>query len=93
MRQIYEFVSLDLAEEYTKTDYPKQCLPCSLVDKPGSSAKWLVVRYGKLTKRTKKHWRTPPGLEKALERASVCLYRTKPDRRSRFWQVKLTNRA
>ena len=34
MRQIYECVSSDLAEEYTKTDYPKHCSPCFLINNP-----------------------------------------------------------
>ena len=89
MRQINECVASHLAEEYTKTDYLDHCSPCFLVDKPGSSANRLVVHYGKLNKLTKRHSGTLP----SLERASVCRYKSNLDKRSRFWQVKLTKRA
>ena len=51
-RLIFECVSSDLAEECTKTDHPKHCSPCFLVDEPGSSAKRLVAHYDKLNKLT-----------------------------------------
>ena len=93
MRQIYECVSSDLAEEYTKPDYPKHCSPCFLIDKPGSSVKRLVIHYGKLNKVTKRHSGTLPSLERTLERASACRYKSKLDKRSGFWQFNLTKRA
>ena len=82
-----------MAEEYTKTDHPKHYPPSFLVDIPGSSAKRLVVHYGKLNKLTKRHSRTLPSLERALERASACPSKSKLEKRSGFWQVKLTKRA
>ena len=85
MRQIYECVSSDLAEEYTKTDCPKDCSPSFLVNKPGGSVKRLVVYYGKLNKLAKGHSRTLPSLERALQRASACWYKSKLDKRSGFW--------
>ena len=93
MRQIYQWVSSDLAEEYTKTDFPKHCSPCYLVAKPGGSAKGLLVHYGKLNKLTKRHFGTLTSLERALERASACQYKNKLDKRSGSWQVELTKRA
>ena len=93
MRQIHECVTANLAEEYKKTEYPKHCSPCFLVDKPGSTAKRLVVHYGKLNKLTKRHSGTLPSLEQALERASACRYKSKLDKRSGFWQVEMTPRA
>ena len=93
MRQIYECGSSNLAEEYTETDYLRHCSPCFLVDQPGSPEKRLVVLYGKLSKLTTRHWGTHPSLERALERASSCRYKSKLDKRSGFWQVELTKRA
>ena len=93
MGEIYECVSSDLAEEYTKTDYPKHSSPCLLVDERGSSAKRLMVHYSKLNKLTKRHSGTLPSLERALNRASACRYNSKLDKRSGFWQVGLTKRA
>ena len=52
-----------------------------------------MVHYGKLNKLTKRHSRTLPSLERALERASACRYKSKMDKRRSFWQVELTNRA
>ena len=93
MRQIFECISLDLAEEYTKTDYSKHCSPCFLIAKPGNCAKRLVVHYGKRNKLTKRYSGTLPSLERALERASACQYKSQLDKPSGFWQVKLTKRA
>ena len=93
MRQIYDCVSSDLAEQYTKTDYPKPCSPCFLFDKPRISAKRLVVHYGKLNKLPKRNSGTLPSLERARERASGCRYKSKLDKRRRFWQVELKKRA
>ena len=93
MRQISDCVSSDLAEEYTKTDYPKHCSPCFHVEKSRSSAKRLVVHYGKLNRLTKRQLGTLPSLERALGRASACCYKSKLDERSGFSQVKLTKRA
>ena len=93
MRQIYEWVSLDMVGEYTKTDFLKHCLPCYLVAKPCGSAKGLVVHYGKLNKLTKRHFGTLTSVERALERASACRYKIKLDKRSGSWQVELTKRA
>ena len=93
MRQDYQCVSLGLAEEYTKTDYPKHSSPCFLDEKLWGCAKWLVVHYGKLQRLTKRHPGTFPGLKRALDGASACRYKSKLDKRSGFWQVELTNRA
>ena len=93
MRQITECIAADLAEKYEQAQYPKHCSPCFLVDKPGSNAKRLVVHYGKLNKLTKKHSRSLPSLEQALERAAHCRFKSKLDKCSGFWQVELTKRA
>ena len=68
-----------MAEEYTKTNYPKQCSPSFLIDKPRSSAKRLVVHYGMLNTLTKRHSETLPSLERALEGALACRYKSKLD--------------
>ena len=70
MRQITECIAANLAEKYEQAEYPKQCSPCFLVEKPGSTAKRLVVHYGKLNKLTKRHSASLPSLEQALETAA-----------------------
>ena len=47
-REITEYIAASLAEKYEQAEYQKHCFPCVLVDKRGSIAKRLVVRYGKL---------------------------------------------
>ena len=93
MRQITECIVAELAEKYLQAEYQKHFSPCSLVDKPGSNAKWRVVDYGKLYQLTKKHSGTLSGLEQAPKRAAHCGYKFKFDKRSGFWQVELTKRA
>ena len=43
MGQITECIAANLADKYEEAEYPKHCSPCSMVDKPGSNAKGLVV--------------------------------------------------
>ena len=46
-RQIQECIDAGLVLEYKDGDYPQHCSPCFLVAKPGSTAKRLVVDYGR----------------------------------------------
>ena len=55
--------------------------------KPGSTAKRLVVDYGKLNKKTLNRSGTIPHIESTLEKIASCRYKTKMDKRSGFWQV------
>ena len=93
MRQISVCVLSDLAEEFTRMDFRKHCSPCILVDEPEGSANLLVVHYDKLNKLTKTHPGTLPSLERALERASACRYKSELEKRSGFFQVELINSA
>ena len=54
-RQIQECMDAGLVLEYKDGDYPQHCSPCFLVAKTGSTAKWLVVDYGGLNKKTPNH--------------------------------------
>ena len=92
-RQIPECVDAGLVLEYKDGDYPLHCSPCFLVAKPGSTAKRLVVDYGELNKKTLKHSGSIPNMESTLEKIASCRYKTKMDKRSRFWQVHLTPNA
>ena len=67
--------------------------PVSLVSKPGSAAKRLVVDYGELNKKTLNHSGSIPKIESTLEKIASCRYETKMDQRSGFWQVDLTPNA
>ena len=49
--QIKECVEAGLVYEYKKTEYPKDCSPCFLVAKPGSTEKRLVVDYKKVNRK------------------------------------------
>ena len=64
-----------------------------LVAKPGSTAKWLVVDYGELNKKTLNHSGSIPNMESTLKKIASCRYKTKMDKRSGFWQVDLTPNA
>ena len=55
MRQIYECCDAKFMSRYEGKEFPKHCSPCFLVAKPGSSAKRLVMHYGKLNERLKRH--------------------------------------
>ena len=92
MRQIFDRVSLDLAEEYTKMDYRKHSSHYFLVDEPGG-ATWLVVHCRKRNKLTKRHSGTPRSLERALERETACWYKSKLDKRSGLWPIEVMKRA
>ena len=92
-RQVQEGIDGGILEEYTGGDYPKQCSPCYLVDKPGSKARRLVVVYCKVNKMTKNHPGTLPLMENTCERMAKCRFKSKLDLRSGFWQVELTERA
>ena len=67
MRQIYECCDAKLMSRYEGKDFPKNCSPCFLVAKPGSSAKRLVVHCAKLKERLKRHSGSIPNLERAIE--------------------------
>ena len=88
-RQIQECIDAGLVLEYKDGDYPQHCSPCLLVAKPGSTAKRLVVDYGELNKKTLNHSGSIPNMESTLEKIASCRYKTKMDKRSRFWQVDL----
>ena len=90
-RQIQECMDASLVLEYR--DYPQHCSPCSLVARPGSTAKQLVVDYGELNKKTLNHLGSIPNMESTLEKIASCRYKTKSDRRSSFWQVDLKPNA
>ena len=92
-RKIKECVEAGLVYEYKKTDYPKNCSPCFLVAKPGSTAKRLVVDYKKVNQKIKLHSGSLPLMENTVETAAGCRYKTKMDKRSGFWQIDLTERA
>ena len=89
-RQIQECIDAGLLEEYKKGDYPHHCSPCFLVAKPGSTALRLIVDYGEVNKKTRKHSGSIPNMANTLERIAKCRYKTKMDKRSGFWQVDLT---
>ena len=92
-RQIQECIHAGLVLEYRDGDYPQHCSPCFLVAKPGSTAKRLVVDYRELNKKTRNHSGSIPNMESTLEKIASCRYKTKMDKRSRFWQVDLTPNA
>ena len=92
-RQIQECIDAGLVLEYKDGDYPQHCSPCFLLAKPASTAKRLVVNYGELNKKTLNHSGPIPNMESTLEKTASCLYKTKMDRRSGFWQVDLTSNA
>ena len=92
-RQIQECIDAGLVLEYKDADYPQHCSPCFLVAKPGSTAKWLVVDYGELNKKTLNHSGSIPNMESTLEKIASCCYKTRMDKRSGFWQVDLTPNA
>ena len=92
-RQIQECIDAGLVLEYKDGDYPLHCSPCFLVAKPGSTAKRLVVDYGKLNKKTLNHSGSIPNMESTLEKIASCRYKTKMDKRSGFWQVDLAPNA
>ena len=92
-RQIQECIDAGLVLEYKDGDYPLHCSPCFLVAKPGSTAKRLVVDYGKRNKKTLNHSGSIPNMESTLEKIASCRYKTKMDKRSGFWQVDLTPNA
>ena len=89
-RQIQECIDAGLVLEYKDGDYPQHCSPCYLVARPGSTAKRLVVDYGELNKKRLNHSGSIPNIESTLEKIASCRYKTKMDKRSRFWQVDLT---
>ena len=92
-RQIQECIDAGLVLEYKDGDHPQHCSPCFLLAKPASTAKRLVVNYGELNKKTLNHSGPIPNMESTLEKTASCLYKTKMDRRSGFWQVDLTSNA
>ena len=89
-RQIQECIDAGLVEVYKKGDYPHHCSPCFLVAKPGLTALRLVDEYGQVNKKRQNHSGNIPNMENTLERIAKCMYKTKMDKRSGFWQVDLT---
>ena len=89
-RQIQKCIYAGLVPEYKDGDYPQHCSACSLVAKPGFTAKRLVVDYGELSKKTLNHSGSIPIMESTLEKIASCRYKTKMDKRSGFLQVDLT---
>ena len=49
--------------------------------------------YQKLNRKIKQHSGSLPFMEKTVENAADCKFKTKMDKRSGFWQVELTERA
>ena len=92
-RQIQGCIDSGQVLEYRDGDYPQHWSPCSLVAKPGSTAKRLVVDYGELNKKTLNHSGSIPNFEFTLDKIASCRYKTKMDKRSGFWQVDLTPNA
>ena len=92
-QQIQQCIDAGLVLEYKDGDYPQHCSPCSLVARPWSTAKWLVVDYGEQNKKALNHYGSISGMESTLEKIASCRYKTKMDKRSRFWQVDLTPNA
>ena len=93
VRQVLELVEAGMCEAYKDTEIPEHCSPCFLVAKPGSTAKRLVVDYRKLNKMIKLHAGSLPVMENTIEKAASCVFKSKMDKRSGFWQVDLTERA
>ena len=91
--QIPECIDAGLVWEYRDGDYPQHCSPFLLVAKPGSTANWLVVDYGKLNKKTLNHPGSIPNMESPLEKIASCRCKTKMDKRGGLWQVDLTPNA
>ena len=92
-RQIQECIDAGLVEQFKKGDYPRDCTPCFLVAKPGTTALRLVVDYGEVNKKTQNHSGSISNMKKPLERIAKCRYKTKMDKCSGFWQVDLTASA
>ena len=92
-RQIQERIDAGPVLEYKDGDHPQHCSPGSLVAKPGSTAKRLVVHYGELNKETLNHSGSIPYMESTLEKIASCRYKTKVDKPSGFWQVDLPPNA
>ena len=80
--QIQECIYAGLVLEYKDGDYPKQCSPCFLVAKPGSSAKQLVVDYGELNKEKLNHSGSILNMESTLQKIASCRYKMEMDKRS-----------
>ena len=83
-RQIQECIHAGPVLEYKDADYPEHCSPYFLVAKPGSTAKWLVVNYGELNKKTLNHSGSILNMELTLEKIASYRYTTKIDKRSGF---------
>ena len=92
-RQIQECIDAGLVEEQKHGDYPRQCSPCFLVAKPGSTAMRLVVDYRRVNEKTQNHSGSIPNMESYLERTLKCRFTTKMDKRIGLWQVDPTRAA
>ena len=53
----------------------------------------LVVDYGEVNKKTQNLSGSIPNMENTLETIAKCRFKTKVDKRSRFWHVDLTGAA
>ena len=85
-RQIQECIDAGLVLEYKDRDYPQHCSPCFFVAKPGSTAKRLVVDYGRLNKKKLNHSGSIPNMDSTLEKIASCRYKTEMDKRSGVWR-------
>ena len=63
------------------------------MDRPGSTAKRMVVGYQKINPKLKQHSGTIPFMESTVERAAKVRFKSKMDARSGFWQVENTEAA
>ena len=71
-RQIQVCIDAGLVLGHKDGDYHQHCSPCFLVANPGSTAKWLVVDYGELNKKTLNHSGSIPNMESTLEKIASC---------------------
>ena len=92
-RQRKECIDAGPVLEYKDGDYPQHCSTCFLVAKLGSTAKWLVVDYAELKKKTLNDSGSIPNMESTPEKIASCRYKTKMDKRSGYCQVDLTPTA
>ena len=92
-RQIQECIDAGLIEDYKHGGYPRHCSPCFLVAKPGCTAMRCVLHYCEVNKKIQNHSVSILNMENTLERIAKCQFKTKMDKRSRFWQVDLTQAA
>ena len=91
--QIQECIDAGLVEEYKHGYFPRDCSPCLLVAKRGSTAMRLVADYGEVNKKTQNHSGSIPNMDNTLRRIVQCQFKTKMDKHSVYWQVDLSRAA